>query len=182
MYAAKGKLMAFNDAKRYSDKLRIKNGIDMSAHADPKARRDQCWSPWCDIFVEDMGKNNRCNTDACNKRLYQEALSRGSMFRIQGTLFGNVESLLVNPESIQPSARTYEILHKRGLNHDPIPMCSCGKNIPAPGSKLCIKCKHAQKLSDHYNRQRNKHRGGQTRGSTGMNKIKGLGALCNIKS
>lgn len=168
--------MAFDDAKRAADRLRLK-GPALYSQGDPHARREQCWSPWCNRFVEDMGDNNRCNTDECNERLRYEAVQRGIMFKVGLAWFGNVDSLLVDPDTIQPSIMTQEILKRRGLDDKPIPMCACGKNLKAPRKNVCSKCYQASKLAEYQERRHNRHkpRKGQRKGSGGMNRIKGLG-------
>lgn len=167
--------MAFNDAKRYSDKLRIKN-FGLYGQGDPHARRDQCWSPWCDVFVEDMGDDNRCHTPECDARLRAEAVKRGHMFKVGDVLWGSVEGLLVKPDNLPPTPHTQEILKRRGLDGTPLPMCACGKNPKAPRKNTCHKCYQAQQLAEHYERKqkrRNRHKGN----TPGFNRINGLEGL-----
>lgn len=167
--------MAFNDAKRFADKLRIKN-LTMFDMGDVKARREQCWSPWCDKFVEDMGKDNRCNTHECNTKLRQEAVARGTMFRVGNAWFGNIDGLLVSPDTLQPSLHTQEILRRRGLTDVKIPMCACGKNTKAPHKSICSKCYQALQVAQYHER-RSKRYNAQKGYTAGFNKIGGLDAL-----
>lgn len=170
--------MAFDDAKRAADKLRIKN-FGLYSQGDPHARREQCWSPWCNNFVEDMTDNNRCNTEECNERLRHEAVRRGIMFKVGSCWIGNVDSLLVSPDTIQPTEQTKEILKQRGLDDAKLPLCACGARIQMPRRKVCNKCYQASKLAEYHERKRNRRRPhkGQRKGSNGMNRIKGLDGL-----
>ena len=169
--------MAFNDAKKYADKLRLK-GPQLYNQGDLTARREQCWSPWCNVFVEDMGDSNRCKTDDCERRLRAEAQERGIMFKVGNAWFGNIDSLLVDPDTIQQTIHTQEILRRRGIDQEPVPMCACGKGAKAPHKEVCIQCYKAANLALHYERKRNpRKQQRQRKGSTGMNRIQGLEAL-----
>jgi len=167
--------MAFNDAKRFADKLRIKN-LGMFDQGDPTARREQCWSPWCDKFVEDMDAGNRCRTHECDTKLRQEAIRRGTMFRVGNVWFGNVDSLLVSPDTIPQSIHTREILKRRGLDDVKIPMCACGRNPKAPRRNVCSRCYQAQNLALHYERRAKRH-AAQKGYTPGFNRIDGLAEL-----
>jgi len=157
--------MAFNDAKKYADKLRIKN-IGLFDMGDPKARRDRCWSPWCGNWVEDMKDSNRCHEPVCDRRLWKEAVKQNmAIFDARSnTYLGAVDGLLREPTFEVPEEYLpYDV-------RDDLMMCrSCKKDVKRPNSEVCVTC-HLAGKSEEYNKRRSK-----TRAHKGItNRIKGL--------
>jgi len=138
--------MAFDDSKKFADKLRIKNQ-HFFQQGDPKAQRDVCWSPWCGNWVENMRDDHRCHQPECDRRLWEEAVKRGYAIRDpeSGTYIGMVEPLLEKkifevPAEYQPVASEH--------------MCiECMDQIARPKDVLCSKCRAAGKAKEYGERR-----------------------------
>ena len=159
--------MAFDDAKKAADRLRIKN-VGIFDQGDPTALRDVCWSPWCGQWVEDMRPDHRCHTEACDKRLWQEAIKRKMAVKLDdGTIIGCVEPLLEKktwevPPEYMPVVKDH--------------MCvSCQTEVARPKEVLCNRCKIAGKAKDYGERRLKAI--GRKRGRGLTHRIKGLDKL-----
>ena len=158
--------MAFNDAKKFADKLRIKN-MGLFDQGDPKARRGRCWSPWCGHWVEDMASDMRCHEPKCDQRLWQEAVKqRMALYDAEShTYIGCVDGLLVEPTFHVPAE-----YWPAEIKNNPDLCVMCGENMKRLTSELCVKC-HLEGKAAAYNTQRRKVQCGSG------NKIKGLDKL-----
>lgn len=157
--------MAFDDAKKYADKLRIKN-IGLFDMGDPNARRERCWSPWCGVFVENMRDNNRCNRPECDRRLWVEAVKQGYAIRDpkSGTYMGDISGLLRKPTFDVPIEYMPFEVHA-----DPMMCRACKREVKRPNSEVCITC-HIAGKSEQFNKKRSKNKGHKSI----TNRIKGL--------
>ena len=130
--------MAFNDTKKFSDTLRLKNGSAFNIPGDPEAIRGVCVSPWCGRWVEDMRKDRRCHDPECDKRLWQEALKRKKAVQGKGILVtfpGAIEDMLLTPEEQE---RRWEGPVAVKIN---IEYCvKCGKEPKKPHAEYCVSC------------------------------------------
>lgn len=163
--------MAFNDAKKFADKLRIKN-IGIFDQGDPKARRDVCWSPFCRKWVEDMRKDNRCHEPECDRRLWQEAVK--AKMAIQdpntGTYIGCIDKLLTEPTWDVP----IEYLPPEIVSD----ICvECAKELKRPKMDICNRCYRIEKSSNQHNQRRTKAQGNRRPSKGITNRIRGLDKL-----
>lgn len=145
--------MSFHDIKKDSRRMRIKE-VDIYNGGDLTARREQCWSPWCNTFVEELGKSNRCGEPECEAMLLSKAIEQKKMAYVAAleTWYGNIDSLLVNPANKPVGIRNEAILARYDAGPK-LELCECGKGGKMPRRDICNECYRAAKAAEMNTRR-----------------------------
>ena len=162
--------MAFDDAKKYADKLGIKN-IGLFDQGDPSARRGPCWSPWCRKWGEDLRADNRCHEPECDQRLWQEAVKAKMAIRDpkSRTYLGCVDGLLTEP--------TWDVPIEHLPPQIAAEMCvECAKELKRTKMDVCNRCFMIERSSNKHNHRRTQAQVKPRRKGL-SNKIRGLEQL-----